>query len=167
MAPAAFDPYTVLGVGRNATSSEIRAAYRDLVARYHPDKHSGNPLEGLAAEKMAEINRAHEILSDPKRRAAYDQGAGGPRGMPSPGWSQAAAGKNSRLVKVVALVLALPLLVRFGSGLARLLAALVRALFRSLEGMRGTPVGLALLVAAVGLFVLLLLRRRRSKARRG
>jgi len=167
MSAAAFDPYTVLGVGRNATPSDIRAAYRDLVARYHPDKHAGNPLEGLAAEKMAEINRAYEILSDPERRAAFDRGTSGPRVVPNAGWAQAPGGKNSRLVKIVALVLALPLLVRFGSGLVRLLAALIRVLFRSLEGLRGTPFALTLVLAAVVLFALLLSRRRRSRSKRG
>jgi curved DNA-binding protein CbpA len=154
---AAFDPYAVLGVGRNAGDAEIRAAYRELVARYHPDKHAGNPLEGLAAEKMAEINRAYEILSDPERRVAYDRGAGDFRvaSGPRPG-----ATRNSRAVKLVALLLALPLLLRFGRGLFRLLAALVRAAYESLQGLRGTPVALAMVVALVVVVVVLLVRRR-------
>jgi curved DNA-binding protein CbpA len=68
------DPYSVLGVARTASDSEIRAAYHALVAKYHPDRHQGNPLEDLASEKVAAINRAYEILSDPARRADYDSG---------------------------------------------------------------------------------------------
>ena len=41
------DPYSVLGVPRTATEAEIRAAYRALVAQYHPDRHQGNPANGL------------------------------------------------------------------------------------------------------------------------
>ena len=62
------DPYAILGVAPTASEAEIRAAYRALVAKYHPDRHQGNPLEELASAKMAEINRAYEILSDPVRR---------------------------------------------------------------------------------------------------
>lgn len=165
MAAAAFDPYAVLGVARSATDAEIRAAYRELVARYHPDKHAGNPLEGLAAEKMAEINRAYEILSDRARRAAYDRGQGGFRGA-GPAASEPVAVKN-RLMKTIGFLLLLPLLIRFGRGLVRLLVALVRMAWASLQGVRGTPVGLVLVSLAVVFFVALLVRRRRSKAKRG
>lgn len=55
-----------------ARQDDITKAYRALVSRYHPDKHQGNDLEDLAEEKMAEINEAHAVLSDPARRAAYD-----------------------------------------------------------------------------------------------
>ena len=68
MAVARPDPYAVLGVDRAASAAELRAAYRALVARYHPDRHQGNPLEDLASERMAEINQAYELLSDPARR---------------------------------------------------------------------------------------------------
>jgi curved DNA-binding protein CbpA len=165
MPAAAFDPYAVLGVERTASDAEIRAAYRGLVARYHPDKHTGNPLEGLAAEKMAEINRAYEILSDAERRAAFDRGARDPRAASGPAWTGPGAARNSRAVKLVALLLALPLLLRFGRGLFRLLADGARAAYASLEGLRGTPVGLALALALVVLLVLLLVRRRRLKAK--
>lgn len=60
MTPSAEpDPYAVLGVVRTATEHEIRAAYRALVARYHPDRHQDKPLKELASAKLAEINRAH------------------------------------------------------------------------------------------------------------
>ncbi|MEO8214763.1 MAG: J domain-containing protein, partial [Myxococcales bacterium] len=71
-AAAASDPYLVLGVPRTATAPEIRAAYLALGARYHPDLHQGNSLRELATAKMAEINGAYEVLSDPAQRAALD-----------------------------------------------------------------------------------------------
>lgn len=64
--------YEVLGVPRTANQEEIRAAYLKLVALYHPDKHSGNPLQELAAQKLARINAAYEVLSDSRLRAEYD-----------------------------------------------------------------------------------------------
>src|SRR5258706_5946755 len=77
---SAFDPFEVLGVRREATRDEIRTAYRQQVARYHPDKHKGNPLEDLAAAKLTEINRAYEMLSQAppsiKRSAAPPASAG-------------------------------------------------------------------------------------------
>jgi len=167
MATPAFDPYEILGVGRNATDAEIRAVYRDLVARYHPDKHAGNPLEGLAAEKMANINRAYEILSDRQRRAAYDRGETGFRAAPGAGWPGAAPAKSNRLLKTLGLLLLVPFLIRFGRGLVRLLVALIRIGWESLQGMRGTPVALVLVLIAAAFFAALLVRRRRSKAKRG
>lgn len=57
------DPYEVLGVPKNATPDEIKAAYRKLAKQYHPDKYVGNPLADLAAEKFKEINEAYETLT--------------------------------------------------------------------------------------------------------
>lgn len=57
------DPYEVLGVPKNATQDEIKAAYRKLAKQYHPDKYVGNPLADLAAEKFKEINQAYETLT--------------------------------------------------------------------------------------------------------
>jgi len=50
----------------------VTRAYKDLVARYHPDRHQDNELKDLAEEKLAELNTAYEVLSDPGRRAAHD-----------------------------------------------------------------------------------------------
>ena len=61
--------YEVLGVSKDASEDEIKAAYKKLVKQYHPDLH---PNDKLAAEKFKEINEANEVLSDKQKRAAYD-----------------------------------------------------------------------------------------------
>lgn len=64
------DYYKNLGVDRNASKDEIKRAYRKLAMKYHPDR---NPGDKKAEEKFKEINEANEVLSDPKKRAHYDQ----------------------------------------------------------------------------------------------
>ncbi len=64
------DYYKILGVGKNATSDDIKRAYRKLAKQYHPDK---NPGDKQAEEKFKEINEANEVLSNPKKKARYDQ----------------------------------------------------------------------------------------------
>lgn len=64
------DYYAILGVSRDASQEEIKKAYRRLALKYHPDR---NPGDKEAEEKFKEIGRAYEILSDPQKRAAYDQ----------------------------------------------------------------------------------------------
>jgi curved DNA-binding protein len=64
------DYYKVLGVDRNASEKEIKRAYRRLAREYHPDV---NPEDAQAEERFKEINEAHEVLSDPEKRAKYDQ----------------------------------------------------------------------------------------------
>ncbi len=61
--------YEVLGVSKDASEEEIKAAYKKLVKQYHPDLHPG---DASAAEKFKEINEANEVLSDKQKRAAYD-----------------------------------------------------------------------------------------------
>ena len=64
------DYYQILGVARSASADEIRAAYRKLALKYHPDR---NPGDKQAEEKFKEMNEAYQVLSDQKKRARYDQ----------------------------------------------------------------------------------------------
>ena len=56
-------PYEVLGITPGASPEEIKKAYRALASQYHPDKYTGNPLVGLAEERMKEVNAAYKILT--------------------------------------------------------------------------------------------------------
>jgi curved DNA-binding protein len=64
------DYYKVLGVERSASGDEVRKAYRKLAMQFHPDR---NPNDKGAEEKFKEINEAYQVLSDPQKRARYDQ----------------------------------------------------------------------------------------------
>lgn len=64
------DFYEVLGVARNASDDEIKKAYRKLAMKYHPDR---NPDSKEAEDKFKEAKEAYEMLSDPQKKAAYDQ----------------------------------------------------------------------------------------------
>lgn len=65
------DYYKILGVDRNASDAEIKKSYRSLAMKHHPDRNKDNPE--AAEVKFKEINEAYEVLSDSKKRAAYDQ----------------------------------------------------------------------------------------------
>ena len=56
------DPYSVLGVSRDASDEEIKRAYRELARKYHPDKYAGSDLADLAEEKMKEVNAAYDEI---------------------------------------------------------------------------------------------------------
>jgi len=152
-----FDPYAVLGVPRNASQGEIRAAYRTLAAKYHPDRHQGNPLNDLAAEKLAELNRAYEILSDPGKRATHDQGG--------PAFTRPAdrpTRPSPKLMRTLGFVLAGFLIIRFLPLIIRALTGVFRLGARGLGAFRGTPFVAGFVLLAV-LVLLMGLRRKRRK----
>lgn len=89
---ATQDFYAVLGVPDSASAAEIKKAYRKLAKQHHPDANPSNPQAG---EKFKQISEAHGVLSDPEKKAKYDQmrklgafggfanrGPSGPRGAP-------------------------------------------------------------------------------------
>lgn len=63
--------YDTLGVAKDASPEDIKAAYRRLAQRYHPDKNQGEAAAGAAA-MFLDVQKASEVLSDPERRAQYD-----------------------------------------------------------------------------------------------
>ncbi len=65
------DPYEILGLRKDADEAAIKAAYRKLAKRHHPDLHPGDKK---AAERFQELNNANDLLSDPERRARFDRG---------------------------------------------------------------------------------------------
>ena len=70
MAQEKRDYYEVLGVSKGASEDEIKRAYKKLARKYHPDM---NPGDKEAEEKFKEVNEANEVLSDPEKKARYDQ----------------------------------------------------------------------------------------------
>lgn len=84
----AKDYYSILGVTKSASETDIKKAYRKLALQYHPDRNKGNKESEV---KFKEVTKAYEVLSDPQKRQTYDQfgeaafeqggpGAGGPFG---------------------------------------------------------------------------------------
>ncbi|MCQ8184246.1 DnaJ C-terminal domain-containing protein [Parvularcula maris] len=67
----AKDPYTVLGVGRQASHDEIRSAYRKLAKQYHPDRNQGDKK---AEDRFKAVTAAFEIIGDEAKRARFDRG---------------------------------------------------------------------------------------------
>ena len=67
---AFIDYYKILGVDKNASADDIKKAYRKLARKYHPDL---NPNDKEAHKTFQQINEANEVLSDPEKRAKYDQ----------------------------------------------------------------------------------------------
>ena len=70
MAEEKRDYYEVLGIQKGASEAEIKKAYRKMAQKYHPDM---NPGDKAAEAKFKEVNEANEVLSDPEKRARYDQ----------------------------------------------------------------------------------------------
>lgn len=117
--PASKDYYRILGVKRHATPEEIKRAYRKLAREKHPDV---NKEEG-AAEEFARIGEAYEVLSDEKKRQAYDRfGAAGI----GAGAGSAGAGPRTRV---------------WSTGEEDLDAADLNAIFEEMFGGRGRGMG--------------------------
>jgi len=78
------NPYEILGVKESATDEEVKAAYKVLVKKYHPDRHANNPLEDLAEEKLRQVNMAYDEIMD-MRKGKTSNAYGGARGSGSYG----------------------------------------------------------------------------------
>ena len=63
------DYYNILGISRTASADEIKKAYRQMAIKFHPDKNQGSQE---AEAKFKEINEAYDVLSDPLKKASYD-----------------------------------------------------------------------------------------------
>ena len=83
--PTERDYYDILGVPRNASSEDLKSAFRKLARQYHPDVNKAADAE----ERFKEINESYAVLSDPEKRSAYDRfGRAGLNGMGGvPDWS--------------------------------------------------------------------------------
>ena len=66
------DPYEVLGILKNATDAEIKAAYRKLAKKYHPDL---NPNNQEAEQKFKDVNTAYKMIENKEAREKYEKGA--------------------------------------------------------------------------------------------
>jgi preprotein translocase subunit Sec63 len=166
---AAFDPFEVLGIRPNSTREQIRTAYREQVARYHPDKHRGNPLEDLAAAKLVEINRAYEILTDDAKRATYEA-TGSSNRAPAPPTSPTVTRPRSdtsspagKLVRSLGWIVALIFFLRFGLVLGGQAVAILRGFVLGVLGLlRASPIFAIAVIGALALGGLLLRSRKRQ-----
>ncbi|HOB64962.1 MAG TPA: DnaJ domain-containing protein, partial [Clostridia bacterium] len=86
--------YEILGVSKDASADEIKSAYRKLAKKYHPDLYT-NATESQKAEaekKFKEVQYAYDVLSDPQKKAAYDQYGSEDGPMGGGGFSQGFGG---------------------------------------------------------------------------
>lgn len=73
------DPYSVLGVAKNASEGDIKKAFRKLAKKYHPDQNKNDPG---AQARFSEVNQAYEIIGDKDKRGKFDRGEIGADGKP-------------------------------------------------------------------------------------
>src|SRR5438309_11430072 len=86
------DYYELLGVPRKATAKDIRAAFRKLARKYHPDL---NPGDKAAEEKFKQLQEAYDVLSDSKKRQMYDQYGFYSDNAPAGDYATARGGSNA------------------------------------------------------------------------
>jgi curved DNA-binding protein CbpA len=157
--------YELLGVAPTARGGQIRAAYLELIARYHPDRHAGHPLAGLAADRAAELNEAYRILSDPGRRAVHDEDIRLAATKASARSRVAReAGALVILLRVLAIGVALLIVLRLSPIFWRAIGGLFRTVQQGLAGAAGTPLTLLFPLAAVTGIVVWGLRKRRRRS---
>ena len=77
------DPYSVLGVPKDADTAQIKSAYRKLAKELHPDV---NPGDSIVEQRFKEVTAAYNLLSDPEKKAKYDRGEIGADGTPNRGY---------------------------------------------------------------------------------
>ena len=85
----ASDPYSILGVPRNASEKDIKSAYRKLAKELHPDTNKDNPK---ASDRFSEVTRAYDLLSDKDKRAQFDRGEIDMEGNPAMGFGYGPGG---------------------------------------------------------------------------
>lgn len=89
------DPYKVLNVSPTATDDEVKAAYRELAKKYHPDNYADSPLSDLASEKMKEINEAYDaIMAERKNGGGNASGTTGYQNPYGYGYQNYGGGSN-------------------------------------------------------------------------
>jgi hypothetical protein len=146
-----FDPYEILGVRPGASQEEIRAAYREQAARFHPDKHRGNPLEPLAVEKLRNINRARELLLD--GQGGRSSGNAGSRASARPAEApRGPADIVSWLGGTLGTIVGVLFFLRFGVVILRELFMVLRAVTVGLFGLlRLSPIFLIALMVGIAM----------------
>ena len=98
------DYYETLEVSRDASSNELKKAFKKKAMKYHPDRNPDNPE---AAEKFKEAAEAYDVLSDPQKKSAYDQfGHSGVEGMGGggPNFNDINSNQQSRFITLIDII---------------------------------------------------------------
>lgn len=126
------DYYEVLGVDKNADEAAIKRAYRTLAKKYHPDMNPGNKE---AEQKFKEVNEAYAVLSDPDKKAKYDQ-YGFAASTRTPALARAASGDLADLTAAIYSAIYSPAFLAAGGSRRRLAATDRRAATMYSRGLR-------------------------------